>query len=168
MRGLNVTDVRKEWIELVWSTVRETMLAKGFYRGMRTQKHPCVCRKKKLPWKGVHSWKCLCFKHLRQALPADSRALDIAVTEHPEAHADNTGHNKEGHSHQAAGKSEWPHPHLRPAKTPCFALTVIWTQGQHYKLLTLFSSFFNMIFVVVGGKLIVPNTHALRDRGEGL
>ena len=89
---------------------------KFFYGGMRTQMCPCVCRRKKLPGKDVHSEKCLCFKHLRQTLPADSRALDIAVTEDLEAHADNTGHNKEGHSHQAAGQSEWPHPHLRPAK----------------------------------------------------
>ena len=84
-----------------------------------------MCLQKKLPGKGVHSEKCLCFKHLRQALPADSRALGIAVTEDLEAHADNTGHNKEGHSHQAAGQSEWPHPHLRPAKNPCLALTEI-------------------------------------------
>ena len=48
-------DVRKERIPLVWSTVGETTLAKGFRSNMVNTKYPCVCRRTKLPGRGVHS-----------------------------------------------------------------------------------------------------------------
>ena len=45
MGGLIVTDVRRERIPLLWSTVRERALAKGFSFNMGDAKCPCVCRK---------------------------------------------------------------------------------------------------------------------------
>ena len=51
MRGLNVTDVRRERIPLLWITA----LAKCFCSVMGDTKYPCVCRRTKLPGRGVHS-----------------------------------------------------------------------------------------------------------------
>ena len=45
MGGLNVTDVRRERIPLLRSTVGETTLAKGFCSNMGDTKYPCVCRR---------------------------------------------------------------------------------------------------------------------------
>ena len=40
-----------------WSTVGETALAKGFCSGIGATKCPCVCRRTKLPGRGVRSEK---------------------------------------------------------------------------------------------------------------
>ena len=37
------------------STVGETTLAKGFHSNTGNMKYPCVCRRTKLPGRGVHS-----------------------------------------------------------------------------------------------------------------
>ena len=50
-----MTDVRMEQIPLLWSTVRETALAKGFCSNMGDTKYPCFCRRTKLLRRGVHS-----------------------------------------------------------------------------------------------------------------
>ena len=55
--GLNATDVRWQRIPLLWSTVREKALSKGFSFNMRDAKFPYVCRRTKLPGRGVHSEK---------------------------------------------------------------------------------------------------------------
>ena len=52
-----MTDVRKERIALLWSTVGETALAKGFYSNMGGTMYPRVCRRTKLPGRRVHSEK---------------------------------------------------------------------------------------------------------------
>ena len=52
-----MTDVRRERIPLLWSTVGETALAKGFCSNMGDTKYLCVCRRTKLPGRGVHSEK---------------------------------------------------------------------------------------------------------------
>ena len=58
MGGLSVTDIRRERIPLLWSTVGETALPKGFYSNMGdTKKYPCVCRRANLLGRGVHSEK---------------------------------------------------------------------------------------------------------------
>ena len=57
MRGLNVTDVRREQIPLFWSTAGETALANGFCCNIGDTKYPCVCRRMKLPGRGVHNEK---------------------------------------------------------------------------------------------------------------
>ena len=49
-----MTDVRKEGIPLLWSTLGETALAKGFCCNMRRTKYPCVNRGTKLSGRGVH------------------------------------------------------------------------------------------------------------------
>ena len=54
MGRLNVTDVRRERIPLLWGTARETALAKGFCSNMGVTKYPCVCRRTKLPGRGVY------------------------------------------------------------------------------------------------------------------
>ena len=48
MGGLNVTDVLREIIPLLWSRVRERTLAKGFSFNMGDAKCPRVCRGTKL------------------------------------------------------------------------------------------------------------------------
>ena len=53
--GLNVADVRRERIPLLWSTVRERGLAKGFSFNMGDAKCLCVCRRPKWSGRGVHS-----------------------------------------------------------------------------------------------------------------
>ena len=55
--GLNVTDVRRESIPLLWNRVRERTLAKGFSFNMEYAKCPCVCRRTKLSGRCVHSEK---------------------------------------------------------------------------------------------------------------
>ena len=50
-----MTDVRRERVPLLWSTVRERALAKGFIFNMGDAKCPCVCRRTKLSGRGVHS-----------------------------------------------------------------------------------------------------------------
>ena len=59
MGGLNVTDVRWERIPLalLWSTVGETVLAKGFCSTMGDMENLCVCRRTQLPGRGAHSEK---------------------------------------------------------------------------------------------------------------
>ena len=52
-----MTDDRMERIALLWSSVRETALAKGFSFNMGDTKCPCVCRRTKLSGRGVHSEK---------------------------------------------------------------------------------------------------------------
>ena len=52
-----MTDVRKERIPLLWSAVRERALAKGFSFNVCDIKYVCVCRRTKLPGRGVHSEK---------------------------------------------------------------------------------------------------------------
>ena len=54
---LNVTDVRRERIALLLSTIRERALAKGFCFSMEDTKYPCVSRRAKLPGRDVHSEK---------------------------------------------------------------------------------------------------------------
>ena len=54
MEGLNITAVRREKNPLLWSTVEETALAKDFYSNMGDTKYPCVCRRTKLPGRGVY------------------------------------------------------------------------------------------------------------------
>ena len=48
MGGVNMTDVTRERIPLLWSRVSERTLAKGFSYNMGDAKCPCVCRRKKL------------------------------------------------------------------------------------------------------------------------
>ena len=55
MGELNVMNVRIERIPLLWGTVRERLLDKGFSFNMSNTKHLCVCRKMELPGRGVHS-----------------------------------------------------------------------------------------------------------------
>ena len=43
MGGLNVKDVKKVRLPLLWSTVGEAALAKGFCSNMGGTKYPCVC-----------------------------------------------------------------------------------------------------------------------------
>ena len=50
-------DVRRERILLLWSTVGETSLAKSFCSNMGDTKYPCLCRRMKLPERGVHRVK---------------------------------------------------------------------------------------------------------------
>ena len=50
-----MTDVRRERIPLLWSTVGEIALAKGFCSSNGGARYPCVCRRTKLPGRGVHS-----------------------------------------------------------------------------------------------------------------
>ena len=57
MGRLHVTDVRRKKIILLWSTVRERALVKGFSFDMADMKYSCVCRRTKLPGRGVHSEK---------------------------------------------------------------------------------------------------------------
>ena len=64
MRGLNVTDVRRERIPLLWSNARQTSLTSAFYLNMErggggggVLKCTCVCRRTKLLGRGVHSTK---------------------------------------------------------------------------------------------------------------
>ena len=47
----------RERIPLLWSTVREKALSKGFSFNTRDAKCPYVCRRTKLPGRGVHSEK---------------------------------------------------------------------------------------------------------------
>ena len=49
-----MTDIRKEGIPLLWSTLGETALARGFCSNMGDTKYPCVCRGTKLPGRDVH------------------------------------------------------------------------------------------------------------------
>ena len=55
--GLDVTDVARERILYPWITVRERALAKGFSFNVVDAKCPCVCRRTKMPGRGVHSEK---------------------------------------------------------------------------------------------------------------
>ena len=48
-------NVRNDRIPLLWGTVRERLLDKGFSFNMSNTKHLCVCRKMELPGRGVHS-----------------------------------------------------------------------------------------------------------------
>ena len=57
MGGLNLTDVRREAMPLLWSTVKETAVAKGFCVNMGNMYYPCVCRRTKLPGRGAQSEK---------------------------------------------------------------------------------------------------------------
>ena len=58
MGALNGTsDVGWKRIPLLWGTALETALAKGFCSNMRDMKYTCVCRRTKLPGRGVHSEK---------------------------------------------------------------------------------------------------------------
>ena len=50
-----MTDVKRERIPLLWNTVGETMLAKGFCSNMGYIAF--VCRRTKLPGRGVQSEK---------------------------------------------------------------------------------------------------------------
>ena len=50
-----MTDVRRERILLLWSTVGETAFAKCFCSNMEDTRYPCVCRRTKLPGRDVHS-----------------------------------------------------------------------------------------------------------------
>ena len=52
-----MTDVRREQTPLLWSTVGETMLVKGFCSDMGDTKYPCICRRMNLPGRGVRSEK---------------------------------------------------------------------------------------------------------------
>ena len=45
MGGLNATDVRRERIPLLWSTLEEAALAKGFGSNVGDTKYPSVCTK---------------------------------------------------------------------------------------------------------------------------
>ena len=51
MGGMTVTDVRREIIPSLWSTVRERALAKGFSFNMGDAKCPCVLQKNEAVWK---------------------------------------------------------------------------------------------------------------------
>ena len=50
---MNVTDVRRERIPLLWSKVREIKLAKCFSCNTGDTKYPCVCRRTNLPGRSV-------------------------------------------------------------------------------------------------------------------
>ena len=52
-----MTDVRREGIPLLWSTVGKTALAKCFCSDVGDTKCPCVRRRTKLTGRGVHSEK---------------------------------------------------------------------------------------------------------------
>ena len=47
-----MTRVKMQRISLLWSTVRERAMAKGFSFNMGDTKYPCVCRRTKLPARG--------------------------------------------------------------------------------------------------------------------
>ena len=47
-----MADVRRGQIPSLWSTARETALAKGFYSNIGVKKYPCVCRRTKLFGRG--------------------------------------------------------------------------------------------------------------------
>ena len=47
-------DVRREIIPSLWSTVREGAFAKSSSFTMGDTKHLCICRRMKLPGRGVH------------------------------------------------------------------------------------------------------------------
>ena len=51
-----MTDVRREGISLLWSTIRETALAKGFCSSVGGMKYSCVLKSEAAwnHWKGVH------------------------------------------------------------------------------------------------------------------
>ena len=50
-----MTDVRRERIPLLWSTVGQTVFAKGFRSDIGKTKYPCVRGRTKLPGKGAAS-----------------------------------------------------------------------------------------------------------------
>ena len=50
-----MTDVRRKRNALLWSTVGETALAKGFCSNTGDTKYTCVCRRMKLSGRGVHN-----------------------------------------------------------------------------------------------------------------
>ena len=54
MGGMNVMDVRREIIPSLWNTVRGAF-TKGFSFTTGDTKYPCICRRMKLPGRGVHS-----------------------------------------------------------------------------------------------------------------
>ena len=66
------------------------------------------------------------------SVPFDIRVFSAekAVAEGLEAHTDDTGHNKEDHGYQAAGQSERPHPHLRPAHYHIIITTILLPFGK--------------------------------------
>ena len=49
-----MTDIRREKTPL-WSTEGEAELTKGFCSNMGDTKYPCVCRRTKLPERGLHN-----------------------------------------------------------------------------------------------------------------
>ena len=57
MGGLNVTDIRRGRIPLLWGRVRERTLAKGFSFNLGDAKCLCVCIRTKLSGRHVHSEK---------------------------------------------------------------------------------------------------------------
>ena len=52
-----MTDVERERIPLLWSTVGKTALAKGFCSSLRDTKYPCVCRRTQLLRRDAHGEK---------------------------------------------------------------------------------------------------------------
>ena len=55
--GMNVADIRRVRIPLLWSTIRVRALAKGFSFNVAGAKYLCVCRRTKLPGRDVHGEK---------------------------------------------------------------------------------------------------------------
>ena len=52
-----MTDVRRNRIPLLWNTGGETASPKSFCSNIGDTKYPCVCRRMKLPGRGVDSEK---------------------------------------------------------------------------------------------------------------
>ena len=63
-----MTDVIRERIPLLWSTVRERVSTNGFCLNMGNTKYPGFCRRTKLSGRGVHSEKAreLSKKHMTE------------------------------------------------------------------------------------------------------
>ena len=83
--GLDEADVRKLRMSLLWSTVGKTALAKGFCSYIGEAKYLCVCRRTKLPRRGVHSEKVreISWRWAREELvTVDRLLLVLAWTGH--------------------------------------------------------------------------------------
>ena len=65
---------KRSEFSLLWSTVGEPALAKGFCLNMEDTKYPCVFRRMKLPERSVHSEKVreISGRQVREEVMTDS------------------------------------------------------------------------------------------------
>ena len=78
-----MTDVRRERIPLLWSTVRERVSTNGFCLNMGNTKYPGFCRRTKLSGRGVHGEKAreLSRKHMNE-----HTVIHLAESTHTNTH----------------------------------------------------------------------------------